>query len=391
MQRTNKAVLVVSAFLTTLACSLKAQEFTRIEVGVDTSILHPGHPFSSVTDVGVGGRFTYNFSPGFSIDSELDYYSTNLGRVSTQAGGRAIMGVFGPKAGIRTRKYGVFLKARAGFMSFSDAGTSADVSTSPIVAVATARKTHAALDLGAVAEFYPSTRTILRLDVGQLLVRYGDATLLSIPDVISVRTPGRIGGPLHIQVGASYRLGALREESEDSSAAWRFAAGAQYSLLTSERGLDTVRDESGLGGFFTWNFSKYFALDSSATFFPRKIHIADFQQGGRMFQALAGIRGGVRRGRIGVFAKFRPGIQRYSLTEQNQITFQDSPFTDVAFDIGGIIEVYTSRRTLLRFDAGNTSIYYRAKDIPLDNGQLFHAPAFTNNTIQITAGFGFRF
>jgi hypothetical protein len=157
------------------------------------------------------------------------------------------------------------------------------------------------------------------------------------------------------------------------------------------RGLETVRDESGLGGWFTWNFSKYVALDSSATFFPRKIHIADFQQGGRIFQALAGVRGGVRRGRIGVFGKFRLGIQRYSLTEQEAVTFKDSPFTDIAFDAGGIIEVYTSHRTLLRFDAGNTSIYYRPKDIPRANGQLFHIPGFTNNTIQLTAGFGFRF
>jgi hypothetical protein len=162
-------------------------------------------------------------------------------------------------------------------------------------------------------------------------------------------------------------------------------------LLTSERGLDTVRDESGVGGWFTWNFSKYFGLDLTAGFFPRKIHIADFQQGGRIFQALAGVRGGIRRGRIGVFAKSRPGIQRYSLTELEAVTFKDAPFTDVAFDIGGIIEVYASRHGVFRFDAGNTLVYYRSKDVPGASGQFFHRSGFTNNTIQLTAGFGFRF
>lgn len=388
MQRTTNAVLVVFCFLTFWADVADAQEFTRTEIGVDTSILHPSRPFSSFTDAGLGGRFTCNFSPNFGIDSEFDSYFTNFDQKDLQSGGRAIAGLVGPKAGIRTRKYGVFFKARPGFISFSDVVTSA--STQGIIA--TARKTHAALDLGIVAEFYPSARLILRLDVGALLVRYGDATLLSVPGVISIRTIGTIGGPLHMGVGASYRLGALRQAQESSPAPEaRFAAGGQYSLLTSERGLDRVRDEFGVGGWFTWNFSKYFALDSTAGFFPRTIHIADFQQGGRILQALAGLRGGIRRGRIGVFAKFRPGIQRYGLTEQEAVTFKVAAFTDVAFDVGGIIEVYASHHTLFRFDAGNTSIYYRSKLIPGGNGQIFHIPGFTNNAIQLIAGFGFRF
>ncbi len=356
--------------------SVPAQEFTRTEIGLQSSTLH-GDRLLTVTDMGVGARFSYNLTPSIGFESEFDSYFTNLNEITTQDGGRATVFVAGVKAGIRRRKFGVFFKARPGIMSFGNVPTRAAIITSGSERT---RKTHAVLDLGVVGEFYPSARTILRLDAGQMLIRYGE-----IPEAI-----GLIGGPSHLEVGLSYRLGKIETGHETSFRPRRFAAGVQYSLFTSERGLDTVRDESGVGGWFTWNFSKHFSLDSSATYFPRLLHIADFQQGGRTFQAVAGLLGGIRRERFGVFGKLRPGIQGYTATEGNGITFADSTFIDFALDAGGVIEVYTSPNTMLRFDAGNTNIYYRPRDVIVSNGQ-FHAAGFTNNTIQLTAGFGWIF
>jgi hypothetical protein len=270
-------------------------------------------------------------------------------------------------------------------MSFSNVLTSAVFFGSQD----TTRKTHAALDLGVATEFYPSTRTILRFDIGRMLVRYGDSTEFRSPNGDFITAVGIITGQWHLEVGTSYRLGGMQQGRQTSPAPQRFAAGVEYSLFSSNRGFhEFIRDESGGGGWFTWNFSKYVGLDESSTFFPRVIHLADFQQGGRMFQVLAGVRAGVRRGRFGIFGKFRPGIQRYSTTELN--IFRDAPFTDIALDAGGIIEFYGTRHSVFRFDAGNTSIHYRGKDIPTPNG-IFHAPAFTNNAIQLSMGFGFRF
>lgn len=383
----QRAVSLVSVTITLLSCAAVAQQFTKTEIGAETSILFRNR-LVSLTDIGVGGRFTYNFTPSVGIESEVNSYFTNGMSGSLQDGGRAIVGLIGPKAGIRKDKFGVFFKARPGVMSFSDVFTSAAVFGN----LATARKTHAALDLGVATEFYPSPRTILRFDIGRLLVRYGDSTDVVFPAGSgSIRNMGRINGPLHVEVGTSYRLGRLREDHEGSPSPERFAAGAQYSLLSSNRGFqEFVRDESGGGGWFTWNFSKYFGLDASSTFFPRMIHLADFQQGGRMFQMVAGVRGGVRRGRFGVFGKFRPGIQRYTATTPDTVTFRNAPFTDIAIDAGGIIEIYASHRSVFRFDAGNTSIHYRGRDIIAPNGTL-HAPAFTNNAIQLSTGLGFRF
>ena len=377
---------ILVAFLAQFPIRGAAQDFTRAEIGVATSELNRNR-LIPVSDTGIGGRFTYNLTPSLALESEFGSYFTNLDQHGVQDGGRASVFLIGVKAGIRRNRYGLFFKARPGIMSYGDVLTSA----ANFGSLETTRKTHAALDVGAAAEFYPSDRVVLRLDVGRLLVRYGDSTAVTFPDGIRIRDIGRIVGPLHIEAGVAYRLGSLRSDREISPSPSRFTTGIQYSLFTSERGFfEVVRDESGVGGWFTWNFSKHFAVDSSATYFPRQIHIADIQQGGRMFQALAGVRGGIRRARFGVFGKLRPGIQLYTATEGNAITFIPSPFTDFALDTGGIIEVYTSSKTMLRLDAGNTNIYYRSRNIVLPAGAS-RVPGFTNNTIQLTVGFGWSF
>ncbi|HEY2360383.1 MAG TPA: hypothetical protein VGK36_04670 [Candidatus Angelobacter sp.] len=363
------------------------QQFSRVEVGAQTSVLFQNRIFS-LTDVGVGGRFTYNLTSSIALESEVNSYFTNSTPRSVQDGGRAIVGLLGPKGGIRRDRFGIFFKARAGVMSFSNVFTS----SANLENLETSRKTHAALDLGVATEFYPSARTILRFDIGRMLVRYGDSTEFRSPDGgLVVTAAGRIVAPWHLEVGAGYRLGSLHDGRETSPVPQQFAVGAQYSLFSSNRGFqEFVRDESGGGGWFTWNFSKYFALDASSTFFPRMIHLADFQQGGRMFQVLAGVRAGVRKGRFGIFGKLRPGIQRYTATEGDAVTFKNTPFIDLALDAGGVIEFYGARHSVFRFDAGNTNIRYRSRDIVVQQG-TFHAPAFNNNAIQMSIGFGFRF
>ncbi len=70
-------------------------------------------------------------------------------------------------------------------------------------------------------------------------------------------------------------------------------------------------------------------------------------------QALVGIRAGIHGGRVGVFAKFRPGLQFYTATARDLRTASSSGFSNLAFDSGAIVEVYTSRHTKARFDAGD--------------------------------------
>jgi hypothetical protein len=390
MQPYARVALVVLCSLYSLA-GLQAQEFTRAEFGLESSTLF-GNRLQLKTDSGAGGRFTYNLNPGLALEADGNYYFTRSTIFSGQADGRATSAFFGPKAGIRRNRFGLFFKARPGFISFSSVVTSSATPGN----ITTARKTHAALDLGGVFEFYATKRLILRADLGEVLVRYGDATVFSSPS-FQIRTLGAIDDPLHLSVGVSYRLGELRNERKPAAAPDRFQFGLQYSLQTLQRSFFTTRDESAIGGWFTYSFSRHFGLDAAANFFPREQRALDFQQGGQMIQAVAGVRWGVRRDRWGVFLKSRPGVQIYTLTpgfDFRQIFDPHQPlpsFANLAFDNGGVFEIYTSRHTLIRVDAGDTTIYYRKRHFLDLNGNPFTAPGSTHSSIQMTAGFGLRF
>jgi hypothetical protein len=73
--------------------------------------------------------------------------------------------------------------------------------------------------------------------------------------------------------------------------------------------------------------------------------------------------------------------------------------TNFAFDLGGVLEFYPSKRIVTRFDAGDTLIKYRRRDsnIPLFDpfGGVtlfpFTVPGETRHNFQFSAGVGFRF
>jgi hypothetical protein len=98
---------------------------------------------------------------------------------------------------------------------------------------------------------------------------------------------------------------------------------------------------------------------------------------------------------VGVFVKARPGFLSYeqTLADDSQLPAV-IPFTRVthfALDLGGVVEVYTPKRTFLRFDVGNTLIFARERTVTLLDGTTTVAPGYTQNTMQLSTGFGFRF
>ena len=137
--------------------------------------------------VGVGGRFTYNFHEYAAFDSELVHYpenpSGNFGETQ---------GLFGIRAGKHFGKVpvGLFVKARPGFVRLGN-----DV----IAYNPTLEATRFALDLGGVLEFYPSERTIIRIDHGDTLISFGDAPVNS-----ATGPPRRLGTTHNKQVSFGF-------------------------------------------------------------------------------------------------------------------------------------------------------------------------------------------
>ena len=103
---------------------------------------------------GAGGRFTYNLNKHIALDSEVNFFLPDEGPAY------ATQGLFGIKAGKRTKHFGIFAKVRPGFQTN--------------LVVNDREQARLALDVGGVAEFYPNRHVVLRFDAGDVIIPYGN-------------------------------------------------------------------------------------------------------------------------------------------------------------------------------------------------------------------------
>jgi hypothetical protein len=104
---------------------------------------------------GGGGRFAYNFSSHFALDGEVNFLVPNhTERIRSD---HQIQGLFGLKSGIRNDRFGLFGKVRPGFAYLGSSSYEGS-------------RLKTALDVGGIGEYYPSKRTIVRLDVGDTMI-----------------------------------------------------------------------------------------------------------------------------------------------------------------------------------------------------------------------------
>lgn len=151
---------------------------------------------------GVGGRVGYNFNKYLALDAEANFFSeTKLG--NDQSGQKA-QGFVGVKAGGRTKYAGLFAKARPGVMSIGEITSGFECNRTSFGSVCRPNHTNFALDVGAVAEFYPSRRSIIRLDVGDTMIHIRRATR----DVFgqAIQTSNEFTHQLQIGIGFGYRF-----------------------------------------------------------------------------------------------------------------------------------------------------------------------------------------
>ena len=103
---------------------------------------------------GMGSRFTYNLNNKIAFDSEVNFFLPDEGPAY------ATQGLFGIKAGKRTRHFGIFAKVRPGFQTN--------------LVVNDREQARLALDVGGVAEFYPNRHVVLRFDAGDVIIPFGN-------------------------------------------------------------------------------------------------------------------------------------------------------------------------------------------------------------------------
>lgn len=144
-------------------------ETPKVELGINLTTMRLSE--LKDTDVGFGGRATFNLNSHVAVEGELNFFPRDLDNHR----GNRLQGLFGVKAGQRWEKLGLFAKARPGFMRFGESSQPvfcAAILPQPLTCLLARGKTEFALDLGGVAEFYPSKRTVVRFDLGDTLIRY---------------------------------------------------------------------------------------------------------------------------------------------------------------------------------------------------------------------------
>lgn len=174
----------------------------------------------------------------------------------------------------------------------------------------------------------------------------------------------------------------------------RFEAGPVFSFLHQVDVNET--NQFQFGGRFSWNLGPHFDLDAELTASPFAPVAIGIRNGGHITEGLLGARYGKRWERLGLFIKVRPGFVHYSSvtggltgTTQNPVVVT-SQITAPAFDLGGIAEVYLTRHVAMRYDLGDTKIWYGNRYLAVSNTGAARAmqfvPGAKRNAFQFSTG-----
>jgi hypothetical protein len=191
----------------------------------------------------------------------------------------------------------------------------------------------------------------------------------------------------------------------------KFEVGADFTTITFGAG----QSELGLGGRLTYNLNKHVALEGTGFFFPRECHFCARGNDGRITEGLFGVKVGKRFEKWGIFGKARPGVISFSQGKFDLVPttgipatgvgafpfdFQFERLTTLAFDVGGVVEFYPSKRIVTRLDFGDTIIHYGPRTF---NNPVFNSttstytlapstvPSQTRGSFQVSVGVGWRF
>ncbi len=393
----------------------------KVEVGVQSTSLSLFNPdfTGDETFAGFGGRVTYNFNRWIAAEAEINFFPQK--HFILRADGNSIQAQFGAKIGKRFDKFGLFAKVRPGFLSVDRVATFVP---GPGSNLKIERGTFFTIDTGGVLELYPSKRTVVRFDAGDLILRHPERLdPIFFPPSVQVGRPAKFKHNFQFTAGVAFRLGDF--PSSDNSATTggyaqdqppRYEVGLQFTSMsvdppsticrfcvsvTDER----IHTEPGFGGRFTFNLTDNIAFEAEGNYFTRdRFGLPD--PSGHMFQAQFGGKVGKRFEKWGLFGKVRPGFVGFTevseLIGTQVLTFGMfqaviGDFRTVhqlypSLDAGGVVEFYISRRWMARFDVSDTIIRYGALNTSgTVSAPVFTRPAETHHNLQVSSGIGFRF
>jgi len=180
--------------------------------------------------------------------------------------------------------------------------------------------------------------------------------------------------------------------------------GVDFTALT----INQTQTHLGIGHRFTINLNRHVALESAAIFFSECSRCGEVT--GTISEGLFGVKAGQRFKKFGIFGKARPGFINYGRGYfELSPTGGTGPFpfsvevhrqTNFAIDLGGVVEIYPSKRMLLRFDGSILGDHFGSRNVQsftVDSttGAIipftYRSQPYTRGLTQFSAGVGFRF
>lgn len=147
-----------------------------------------------------------------------------------------------------------------------------------------------------------------------------------------------------------------------------FSSAPRVSILGGDP--DLSRWAPGLGARAGYNINRFWALEAEMNFFPSSNSI-----NGQIVELLAGTKVGLRTRKAGLYGKVRPGFLHMSKSASTCIIVFgvgsfcefDKRRRDFALDVGGVLELYSSKNWFVRFDLGDTVQFFRGNDVDFES------------------------
>ncbi len=177
----------------------------------------------------------------------------------------------------------------------------------------------------------------------------------------------------------------------------RFEMGVQTTMLRTPGSTQTL---VAVGPAGTLNLNRNFALDAVASFFPGTMSPGEYY-GGRLSEALAGVKASIHGAKWTFFAKARPGVVTWSNTlrqldvtawppqSTQDVRVRFGRATSFAMDVGGGVEYRPAPSIAVRAEIGETFMRQaptRYNGTPFD-GSSTHF----DHTLQTSTGIYYRF
>jgi len=124
------------------------------------------------TDTGVGGRLSWHPNALVGADAEMTVYPASFPNANGFSRSR-IEGLFGVTVGPRLPGVRPFASLRPGFLAFRGQSVVCILIFPPPLSCELARgRTLFALDVGGGVELFPASRAVVRVDVGDRILKY---------------------------------------------------------------------------------------------------------------------------------------------------------------------------------------------------------------------------